>query len=606
MENRNLKFYRLKKTLLFFTLNLVYYLSAQVNYDEGRMIINGVQLFQDSNNPTAYYYQPDFPRLATKEDGDFELMCMKYIGQGGNASGGLFHALIQFDLPEDILKGVEKELKEQKGNATVVGPIPMKQVLKDGGDGIASFKIVSSILNNVDGDNPFTQNVITSGHAPLYKNSKAAIAAKLNQEGATLLWESLQSKTSDVSVVVSGFYEAKVKGYNAIVSADMSTIYEHYSKVYSYQSNYTKRQLRKITDEMVQNQKLNIDVFDRSQGLGIKTDDMSSILSLVTDKLIELMFDAETGWAKQPEKETAVEQGQLLGRRKRGFFSKVFGGAQDEKYVTDNQFVIKKRSDVKVNKFYLNLSKSTTIKVPIYSSGNISGLYDVFKEDPASKDKYFRVVDLEDIDFLKREIIFQLDGGYIDSFNEILNSVTVSFKKQYGEGHNDVTRDVIIKRGDLEKGADYKNVFYPRLGIKGASWLDYEYKLSWNLKGDTKTIRLPKGKDSWIKANDAAIALTPPFTKRVVQIDADRTFFKESNIQACSIRFYTILNGHPKPQRTVILRKNDAENTTKVNLYHDKDEPVVYQVSWYTTNGQTEQSPKPLENNYLFLIPPQE
>lgn len=605
MQPKIKKFIPVSLPALILALLSSYTTTAQVNYDEGRMVIEGVQLLQDSNDPSAYYYLPDYPRLATKEDGDFELMCMKYIGQGGNTSGGLFHALIQFDLPEDILKAVEKELTEKKGGAKIVGPVPLQQAMKDGGDGIAGFKIVSSILNNVDGDNPFTQNVITSGHAPLYKNSKAAIAAKLNQEGATLLWESLQGKTSDVSVVINGFYEAKVKGYNAIVSADMTTIYEHYSKVYSNQQEYTKRQMRKITDEMVQDQKLSIDVFDRSAGLGIKTDDMSSILSLVTDKLIELMFDAETGWAKQPDKETAVEQGQLAGRRERGFFSKLFGGDQNEKYVTDDQFVLKKREDIKVNKFYLNLSKSTTIKVPVYSSGNINGLYETFKEDPNSKDKYFRVVDLEDIDFLKREVIFQLDGQYVDSFNEILNSVTVSFKKTYGEGHNDVTRDVIIKRGDLEEGVDYRNIFYPRLGIKGSDWLYYEYKLSWNLIGDNKTVHIPAG-DKWIKANDAAIALTPPFSKRVVQIDADRTFFGEANVQACSVNFYTIINGTPKPHKTVILRKNDAENTTKVNLYHDAGEPIVYQISWHGNSGATQLPAAPLNDDYLFLIPPQE
>ncbi|MFY7672036.1 hypothetical protein ACOSP6_13200 [Tenacibaculum sp. MEBiC06402] len=580
--------------------------TSQVNYDEGRLMINGIQLLQDSNQPDTYYYIPDFPRLSTKEDGDFELMCTKYIGQGGNASGGLFHTLIQFDLPEEVLKDLEKELKEKKGGAKIAGPVPMKQALKDGEDGIASFKIVSSILNNVDGKNPFTQNVITSGHAPLYKNSKAAIAAKLNQEGATLLWESLQGKTSDISVVVSGYYEAKVKGYNAVVSADMSTIYDHYSKVYSNQKEYTKRQMRKITDEMVQQQKLNIDVFDRSSGLGIKTDDMSSILSLITDKLIELMFDAEMGWAKQPEKETAVEQGQLLGRRKRGFFSKIFGGARDEKYVTDNQFVLKNRTDIKVNKFYLNLSKSTTIKVPVYSSGNISGLYEVFKEDPSSKDKYFRVVNLDDDDFSKREIIFQLDGEYVGTFNEILNSVTVSFKKHYGEDHSDVTKDIVISRTDLETGKDYKNIFYPRLGIKESDWLDYEYQVSWNLKGNNKTIRLPKSEDKWLKANDASIALTPPFKKRTVQIDADRTFFKDANVQACSVRFFTILNGQPNPQGTVILRKNDTESTSKINLYHDADEPVAYQVNWYKKSGPTTESLKSLDSDYLFLLPPSE
>ena len=197
-----------------------------------------------------------------------------------------------------------------------------------------------------------------------------------------------------------------------------------------------------------------------------------------------------------------------------------------------------------------------------------------------------------------------MDGEYVDCFNEILNSVTVSFRKTYGEEHNDVTRDVIIKRGDLENGQDYQTVFYPRLGVEGSDWLDYEYQLSWNIKGDNKTIKIPRG-DKWMKANDAAIALTPPFTKRVVQIDADRTFFNEADIQACSVRFFTIVNGSPKPQRTVILRKGDAENSTAINLYHDKDEPVVYQITWYSTSGPMEMDATPLESDYMFLIPPQ-
>lgn len=580
--------------------------NAQVNLDEGRMIINGVQLLQDSNNPDSYYYLPDYPRLALKDDGDFDLLCMKYIGQGGKASGGLFHALIQFDLPEEVIQSVEKELKERTGSGKIAGVVPMKQAMKDGEDGIAGFKIVSSILNNTEGDDAFTANVITSGHAPLYKDSKAAIAAKLNQEGATLLWESLQGKTSDVSVVVNGYYEAKVKGYNAVVTAEMSNVYEHYSKINSFQKEYTKRQIRKINDEMIQDQVLKIEVFDRSEGLGIKTDDIDGILNIVTDKLIELMFDAEMGWAKQPEKETVVEQGQLKGRQERGFFSKAFGGAQNEKYVTDDQFVLKKRNDVKTNKFYLNLSKSTTIKVPVYSSGNISGLYETFKEDPKSIDKYFRVVNLEDKDFSKREVIFQLDGEYVDSFKDVLNAVSVSFKKVYGADHEDITRDVVIHRGDLEKGADNHTIYYPRLGIEDASWLDFQYKINWSLKGDRKTIRIPSGKDTWLTANDASIALTPPFKKRSVQIDADRTFFKEKNIHSCSIRFFTILNGNAVPQKALVLRKSDAENTNNINLYHDKDEPVIYQVSWHNSNGSVEMDPKPLESDYIFILPPQE
>jgi len=78
----------------------------------------------------------------------------------------------------------------------------------------------------------------------------------------------------------------------------------------------------------VQDQSLKVEVFDRSEALSIKAEDLEAILDLVTNKLIELMFDAETGWARIPPTETAVEQGQIKDRQERGWFSKVFGGAR--------------------------------------------------------------------------------------------------------------------------------------------------------------------------------------------------------------------------------------------------------------------------------------
>lgn len=575
---------------------------AQVNYDEGRLLINGVQLLQDSNDASAYYYLPDYPRISVNENGNFELMCIKYIGQDQKANGGLFHALIQFDLPEEVVKTLETELKKVVGNGHIAGPVPLSQVLDNGESGMASFKVVSSILTNTEGDNPFTSNLITSGHAPLLPGSKAAIAAKLNQEGATLLWESLMGETSDVSVVVNGYYEAKVKAYNAVITAEMSTVYEHFSKVASFQEHYTKRQLRKITDEMVQDQVLKIEVFDRSKSLNVKTEDMDGILNVITDKLTELMFDASVGWAKQPEKETAVEQGQIAGRQERGWFSKVFGGAQNEEYVTDDQLVLKKREDIKVNKFYLNLSKSTTIKVPIISTGNIGGLYTVMNN--VNKDQYFKVVNLEDADFTKRDIIFQMDGDYVQSFNEILNSVTVTFKKVYGDNQPDITRDVVIKRDDLIKGVDYKTITYPRLGTAQSDWLNYEFKISWNLKGSDKSLVFPSG-DKWTKSNEAIVALNPPFTKKAIQIDADRSAFKDANVNSATVNFYVILNGKPASQRMLILRAGDVESTNKINLYFDEKEPIVYQVTWYSGNKQVVQEAVELTGEYIFLMPPQ-
>jgi len=261
--------------------------------------------------------------------------------------------------------------------------------------------------------------------------------------------------------------------------------------------------------------------------------------------------------------------------------------------------------DIKTNKFYLNLSKSTTIKVPVYSSGNLSGLYEVFEDNPKSIDKYFRIVNLDDVAFERREVLFQLDGAFIDSFNDILNSVSVKMKKTYPrEDQNDVTKEINISRNDLEKGKDYKNLFYYRQGIKDASWLDYEFQIKWSLKGDNKPIYQPKSKDKWLTGNDAMMALTPPFKKKTVQIDGDRTLFKDANFKSCSVRFFSILNGTPNPQNSVVLREDDTENTSTLNLYHDTGEPIAYQVSWYGPEGAVEMEPQILEGTYIFLKPP--
>ena len=71
--------------------------------------MKGVRLLQDATDPTAYYYVPQYPRLATKEDGSYELLCLKYVDAQGGTNGGLLHALIEFTLPPDQLEQVLTE-----------------------------------------------------------------------------------------------------------------------------------------------------------------------------------------------------------------------------------------------------------------------------------------------------------------------------------------------------------------------------------------------------------------------------------------------------------------------------------------------------------------
>lgn len=583
--------------------------TAIPKYNEGMVVVKGVQFLQDREDSSAYYYIPQFPRLSKNDNGSYELLCLKYVGQGGSeTNGGIFHALIEFSLPQELLDILETSLKEKTGNAKafIAGPVPLSQTMKEGeNNSPAGFQVVSSILTNTAGTNAFTRKMVASGHAPLLPGSKAAISALLSQEGATLLFESLQGPTSDVSVTISGYYEAAVKAYNAVATASCSTMYEHYSRLTHVAEGFTRDELRKVTDQLRQNQLLKVDVFDRSAGLGIDTKDMQAILSTVTDKLIELMFDAKEGWSQTPPTEVAVEMNQIKGRQERGWFSSVFGGAQNTPYFSDNQFVLKKRTDIRVHNFYLNLSKSTTIKVPVYTSGNLGGLYDTLSTGADSL-KYFRLVNLNDGSFEKRDIIFQVDGEFADSFKDILNFVTVSFRKVYGGNHNDVTGDKTFKRGDLEKGGDIQSISYPRLNIFSSDWLDYEYRVSWSLRGENLVVRDPPNESQWKKSKASAVSLIPPFKRRTVEVDADRALFKEAKKVSATVRFAVQVAGKPVQQRSITLRANDATSTAKVTLYHDPDTPVAYEVVWYDSNGNKKSLGLSVltTDNYLLLVPP--
>src|SRR5690606_23404712 len=149
--------------------------------------------------------------------------------------------------------------------ARIAGPVELTQSLEENG-ALGSFEVVSALLSNRGGEIAFTQSMVTSGHAPLTPGSKAVVAAVLNQEGATLLWNSLTGPNSDVSVPLHAYYEAAVKGYNAVVNATMSVIYEHFSQVLNVQEDYTKDEIRAVVDEMVRDGALEIEVLDRSQG----------------------------------------------------------------------------------------------------------------------------------------------------------------------------------------------------------------------------------------------------------------------------------------------------------------------------------------------------
>lgn len=568
---------------------------AVVHYERGRREIGGLQLLQAYDDATKFYYLPRFPRLAMTEDSTFEILVLKYVGVDSSTSGGLIHALVEFTHPPDRLQQVEDSLGKRVPGAEIVGPVPLREATRHGAEGVGSFQLVSATLS-AEGD--FTREMVTSGAAPLAPGSKAAIAATLSPEGATLLWSSLDGPTSDVSVAINAYYEAVVEGYNAQVTAEMSVVYEHFSTVLNVQQGYTRRQLRDIVDEMQRDGILTVEVVDRTAGTEIDTGAMEGILELVTDKLTELMFDPTSGWSQEPEREWAVEANQIRGRQEEGFFAKVFGGG-DTPYYTDDQWVMKDREDIRQNRFYLNLSQSSTVKVPVNTAGNLGGIYDALGAD----ERYFRIVNLADAAFETRPVYFQVDRAYVDAFRDLINYVAVDFRKAYPDSS---TADESFQIGldEINNGELVRQVSFPRLGLRTTDWHEYDYRVRWSLR-DGRTLAVPEQSDQWTHTADGAVTLRPPLEKYEIMLDADRQAFAQRDISRAVVEFATIVGGDRRRLAPIVLLADDADPITNVSVYHDPGAPVVFRVTWIISGEAHEGPLQQLTSDYVFLAPPQ-
>ena len=81
-------------------------------------------------------------------------------------------------------------------------------------------------------------------------------------------------------------------------------------------------------------------------------------------------------------------------------------------------------------------------------------------------------------------------------------------------------------------------------------------------------------------------------------------FFQTSGVATAVVDFAVILNGQPRFITKAILRATDSETTSKIALYHDKDEPAAYRVTWYAEGGDISKPLAELTSDYLFLVPP--
>src|SRR5690606_41349949 len=107
-------------------------------------------------------YRPQSPSVARNEQGDFQFLLLKQVG--GDAPGGIFHALIEFTLDESVVERVQAKLQEVRPGAKLVGALPLLQPGEN--DAVGGFRVISATLDPNAPPDRLTGRVGASGPAP--------------------------------------------------------------------------------------------------------------------------------------------------------------------------------------------------------------------------------------------------------------------------------------------------------------------------------------------------------------------------------------------------------------------------------------------------------
>ena len=558
--------------------------SAVVLYDEGRLTIDGVALLRDKEDPLAFYYIPPYPRVATLDDGLPRMSFVTYVGETAEVSRGLIHFLFTLELPQDVFDALQRKLDDQVSGAILKGPVPLLiEKEEEGYEGPKpSFQVISSTLSG-SGEGAFQSTLVTSGVAPITPGSMAAVSALLSPEATNLLNASLTAPTSDVSVAVTAYYEAALPSYQGTVFADLNTVYEHFFSVQNRQKNFTKREMRDHVDDLSRSGIVDINVTTRAGLTG--AGQMSGLMDLVTQKLIDMLFDTTQGLSQLPEQEE-VPKDVVAARAERSWFQKTFGGNDNPKFITENQYTLRRREDIRRATFSLSFNENTTIRVPFNTAGNMRGFYEVWGEDK----RLFKVVSSQASKFLRRELLFQVDPDFYDAFSSVINSASVEVRKKYpGLGQPDFVGEVRFGQEEVSSGTFSKSLSYPKLGLTGADANAYEYRVVWSFRGG-QTVSFPsEDPEEWAPSRRGIVDLSPPKNKVAVFIELDEGSLIEGEVRRASLSVEYRLMGRKKFFNKS-FRPGESENYMETNFIGDEGAPMRYEIRWVLEGNRTETS----------------
>lgn len=237
--------------------------AQQLSYENTLEVVlsDGVNIklyggFGDREHDYRYLPPAASLKLAQREDETPEFLFLKFTSENRASSGGvqgaLMHFLMEWGLTPTQMTELEQLVKSKTDDkGRVLGPVDLV------GDGEQSFQVVSAVMT----DKGFTPNFVTSGQAPPLPGGRAAVAARLDANGAQLLAATFEKSRSITDVSLALNYE-----YIMLIEAAEGTLTYDWSRLESQYQTLAVDYLRKELDGKPEQMQDAIDYYKQNQG----------------------------------------------------------------------------------------------------------------------------------------------------------------------------------------------------------------------------------------------------------------------------------------------------------------------------------------------------
>lgn len=531
----------------------------QVLMDKG-MRLGGLWCFPLASNSREYVYLPQGAQLGNDEGGKPQFSFIRYVDNEPGASpsavsadgvtpkpqenghsitkadgGGILHFLVQLETPQGMIDEAQKELRKTlKDDKLVIrGPI----VFQDG-----RYALVSSILNPASATPE--RKLLASGRAPVLEGNRLALSFDLKPQEASLLMQSFQMNTPDVSLVFDMTFIGLSEAYEADLLIDWSEVKN--SKAFGAGGNiyFVKADVDLAFEELRRTNAIKL----RSSG---ENSAMEGLLNTVYSKLLDLLFrPVEPERIPQDQRGGVMQALNTLINPKGGALSS--GNTTGFGVYVGFQLKEMKSSGTSV----LSFNHRSAVERHSYVTFNIGDFHRRFGKD----ENYFKAVNLADPMFQQREIHVGIDGALLPDFDRYINTVTVTLRKQHQNGQ-ETLKEIVLQRSSITQHPDHRKMIYGWNGDQDRQkWLGYDYRTSWSFKGGGTY------QTEWTPTDTPMIDVFAPYERRTIQFPGDIAELQKKGVRAVIIQVAYSFFGEQRRHQVVIRTDKKATEEPQLQI----------------------------------------